>query len=241
MTIQELHYQFKLNMDRVDTLSSTDFNKAEIDWLLNEAQLIFVKRRYSPDERKRLGFEFTQKRTDDLSTLVVKYPEQGPITPSCANGVCEVPLAALFYDYLFLIDAFCDLTENGVCTKSVPLKFVQHDDYRESLRDPFNSPSFEFIPYNFGKSSTQSAKSSIYIYPSSYTVDRVYIEYIKKPSRVSYGNYTYIDGVVYPPATCELPEQTHQEVVDIACQIASYAIENPEYIRLKAEKTFIHE
>lgn len=31
MTIQEAHYQFKLNKDRVDTLSTQDFNVAEID------------------------------------------------------------------------------------------------------------------------------------------------------------------------------------------------------------------
>lgn len=31
MNIQSFHYEFKLKMDRVDTMSSTDFNAAEID------------------------------------------------------------------------------------------------------------------------------------------------------------------------------------------------------------------
>lgn len=46
MDVRSLHYQFKLNKDRIDTLVNQDFNVAEIDWLLNEAQLIFVKQRF---------------------------------------------------------------------------------------------------------------------------------------------------------------------------------------------------
>ena len=46
MDVKSMHYDFKLKMDRVDTLSNPDFNIAEIDWLLNEAQLVFVKNRF---------------------------------------------------------------------------------------------------------------------------------------------------------------------------------------------------
>ena len=94
MTIQESHYQFKLNMDRIDTFSSADFTKSEIDWLLNEASLIFVKRRFSADHNtKRKGFENSQIRIDDLSTLVIKYPLQPALTPALLDtGVYEVDL-----------------------------------------------------------------------------------------------------------------------------------------------------
>lgn len=122
----------------------------------------------------------------------------------------------------------------------MPLKFVQHDDYRESLRDPFNSPSLEFIPFNFGRASSDTG-SSMYIYPGEYTIPAVYIEYIKYPSRISFGNYTYLDGVVYPEATSELSEHTHPEIVDIACQVAALATENPEYIQLRNQKILIQE
>lgn len=245
MTIKEAHYQFKLNMDRVDTLATEDFNRAEIDWLLNEAQLIFIKQRMSDKSNpKRLGFEDTQKRIDDLSTLVIKYPSQPPIlTELLDTGVYEVNLSTTVFPYMYLISAWTQLNLGNNCYKDVTLKFTQHDDYRIGMRDPFNKPSLESIPYNFGRSSTGDAVS-IYVYsgdlPSSY-INSVYIEYIKKPRKVSLGNYTYIDGTIYPPTTFELPEQTHSEIVDIACQIASLSIENPEYIQLKTQKAFIHE
>lgn len=246
MTAQELHYEFKLKMDRVDSLSQQDFNVAEIDWLLNEAQLVFVKRRYSGlSNSKRRGFENTQKRIDDLSTLVVKYPEQPALTATLLDtGVYEVDLDDTEYNYLFLVDAYLDLTVDENCViRGVPLRFIQHDDLRRSLKDPFNGPSLEFIPYNIGRS-TSGTSSSIYIYsgdlPSTY-IDSIYIEYIKHPSRVSFGGYVYIDGNIYPAATSELPEQTHSELVDIACELAALNIENPEYVQLKQLKVTTHE
>lgn len=243
MTIQECHYQFKLGMDRLDTQSSEDFTKAEIDWLLNQARLEFLKSRFSADHNvKRRGFENTQIRIDDLSTLVIKYPIQPPILATFLDaGVYEADLNQLAYPYLHLLSAYTILNLGNDCYKDVPLKFMQHDDYREALRDPFNSPSTEFIPYNFGRSSTGNNVPSLFLYGGSLpasTITNVYVEYLKYPVQVSLGGYTYIDGVVYPPTDLDFPEHTHPEIVDIACQIAALNIENPEYIQLKNQKVF---
>lgn len=242
MTIAESHYQFKLNMDRIDSLSNPDFRPEEIDWLLNEAQRIFVEQRISAlSNPKRKGFEASQKRIDDLSTLVIKHPLQPFVIPTLNEGVYEVELGSLYFNYLHLLSGFVELEIAPNCVKDVRLKFMQHDDYREALKDPFNSPSQEFIPFNFGRSSSSSGGSSIYMYPGSNTINKVYLEYIKRPWQVNLGNYTYIDGTVKPPTSFELPEHTHREIIDIACQIASFNIESPEYIKLKQEKVFLHE
>jgi len=126
------------------------------------------------------------------------------------------------------------------CIQNLQLKFVQHDDYIGALKDPFNSPSQEFLPYNYGRA-TVGNNTSIYIYPGTYSINNVYPEYIKYPTKVSLGNYTYIDGNIYPPTTFDFPEHTHNEIIDIACEIAAMNIENPEYIQLKSRKVFSHE
>lgn len=243
MTIAEAHYQFKLNMDRVDTQSNPGFRTEEIDFLLNEAQDIFIKRRINPlSNPKRMGFEHSQKRIDDLSSIVVKYPLQPYIVPTLDSGVYEVDLFKLLYTYLHLVSGKVELQVDDDCVKDVPLKFTQHDDYLIALRDPFNSPSTEFVPFNYGMSSSnEHTSTSIYMYPGIYTINKVYLEYIKKPRRVFYGNYTYADGVNYPPTTFELPESVHSEIVDIACELASLNVENPEYIRLKQTKGAVNE
>jgi hypothetical protein len=106
MTARELHYQFKLNLDRVDSLANPDLNPAEIDWLINEAQLIFIKQRMGMNNQKRSGFETSQKRIDDLGNLVIKFPLQASLTPvQVSPGVLEVNLKDTLFPYLFLISA----------------------------------------------------------------------------------------------------------------------------------------
>ncbi len=245
-SVSELHYDFRIKMDRVDTLSQQDFNDAEVDWLLNEAQMVFVNRRFSYNSNpKQTGFENSQKRIDDLSTLVVKYPTQPPIlTTMVSPGVYEADLSETVYPYLHLLNAFVDLSISEGCTFSgVPLRFVQHDDLRESLKDPFESSSYDAVLYNLGRSSSGTS-TSIYIYGGNLplsSISSVYVEYLKVPSRISLGTYTYIDGNTYPAATSELPNSVHSELVDIACELAALNIENPEYIQLKTQKTLTHE
>ena len=239
-SVKELHFAFDLGMDRFGTFSKENFNKAEKDWLLNEAQMIFLKRRTSPRNNRNEGFEASQKRIDDLSTLVIKYPLQPGLVPTLDSGVYIIDFSDLLYTYYQLIDAYVDIILSNNCLKTVPLKFIQHDDIRTVLRDPFNNASLESIPYNLGRSLTGTG-SSMFLYPNQFTISKVYPEYIKLPTKVSYGNYVYIDGVTYPEATLELPEHTHSEIVDIACQIAALNIESPEYIQLKSQKVFEHE
>ena len=233
-----MHYDFDLKIDKVDSLSKSDFNVAEKDWLLNEAQLVLVKTRYGVRNNDRLGFEGNQKRIDDLSSLVIKSPLQPALIPtSHSNGVLEVKLSDLIYPYLFLIRTY-GASED--CEDLISLKFVQHDDLNYLLDDPFNSPSKFEIPYNFGRSSS-STGSSLYIYPAGVNLSKVFIDYIKIPRQVNLGNYTYIDGNVLPQTSSELPEHLHNEIVDVAVQIASGIIEHPQYVQLKTQKLFTHE
>lgn len=234
MTINELHYDFKLKQNRVDALTNRDFNSAEIDWLLNEAQLIFIKQRFGTSNKSRKGFETTKKRIEDLSSLVIKYPLQPALTQVSLTDAIEVRLSELEYPHLFIVSAYVNGKVDG-CEMEIPLKFIQHDDYRQALRDPFNSPSSEFIPFNLGVS-TDNNGVSMYIYNGSVTITNVVIEYIKYPTRASLGTYPYIDGVIYPAKTLELPSQTHSEVVDIAVSLAATASQIPEFLQLNNYK-----
>lgn len=240
MDAKSMHYDFKLKMDRVDTLSNPNFNVAEIDWLLNEAQLVFAKQRYGTTNNKRQGFETSQKRIHDLATLHIKFPDQPAITTTLDSGVYEADLSDLDYDCLVLLRADVNVVVTEDCTKKVPLKFVQSDDLAEALKDPFNKSSLDYVIYNIGRSKT-SIGTSLYLYPGNLTLDEVFVEYLKYPSRISYGGYTYIDGAALVQANCELPEQTHSEIVDIAVQLAALNVQNPEFIQLKNLKLSIQE
>lgn len=55
---------------------------------------------------KQKGFEQSQKRIDDLGSLVVKFPNQPGIVPTNPSvGVYELPLINLSFSYLYLVAA----------------------------------------------------------------------------------------------------------------------------------------
>ena len=70
MTLDELHQQLKLELDKTTALELPAFLTEEIDDWLNNAIRKFVKTRYSGVNVKQEAFEQTQKRIDDLRTLV---------------------------------------------------------------------------------------------------------------------------------------------------------------------------
>lgn len=228
MTIQELHFDFKFKKDKVDTLTKQDFNVAEVDWLLNESQDLVVRRKMGINNNFNKGFENSQKRIDDLKTLHVKFPVQPGIVPTLVSGVYEVDLADLEYDYYYLTRAYADVND-GTCVTRALVKIVQNDDLTEILRDPFSKPYMYEIPANFGKSTGDGTKGSIYLYPGVYTIDNVFLEYIKKPQRMSFGDYTYIDGEPSVLTECELPEHLHPELVTQAVELASLIVNDPNH------------
>ena len=59
MTVAEMHIQFKVGLDKTDSLNYPNFEPEEIDLWLNKAQEKFIKSRYSHDV-KRETFEETQ-------------------------------------------------------------------------------------------------------------------------------------------------------------------------------------
>ena len=71
MTIEEMHINLKLSLDKTDTLDSVGFETEELDYWLNRAIRSLVKTKYKGSSSARgEAFEQNQKRTDDLRTLV---------------------------------------------------------------------------------------------------------------------------------------------------------------------------
>jgi len=82
MTSEEMHINFKIGVDKADTLSTPNFEPEEVDIFLNEAQDRIVKTRYSGNNPFRDSLEETQKRTDDLREVI----ENAEITPESLSN-----------------------------------------------------------------------------------------------------------------------------------------------------------
>jgi len=73
-TIQEQHFDFDMKVDKVDSLQKRSFNTAQKDWLLNEAQTVWLKNNYDVTQINRVSFEVTEHRVQDLKNLHIKSP-----------------------------------------------------------------------------------------------------------------------------------------------------------------------
>jgi len=170
MLIDEMHYQFKLVWDRVDSNDRPDFQPWEIDNFLNQAIDTFIKTRYNFDKfvmqgrtGQEIGFETNQFRIDELASLHIKSPELQPeiVPANVVDNVYEFKLNDLgnnidgqYFRYMFATKIIVKVTKNN-CIKYIDAYNWQIDD-KKSL---FNDPNFKWsrAHANFGKSSTTTA------------------------------------------------------------------------------------
>ena len=92
-------------------------------------------------------------------------------------------------------------------------RFTQHDDIYTLLQDPFNKTTFKSPMYT-------SKENYVEIYTDdTFIVDSIRFTYLKNPQEVDAGNN--ID--------CDLPNHTHQEIVDMTVATILEAISDPRY------------
>lgn len=207
MTATEFHIAFKLGLDKIDSENYPNFISSEVDFILNQAQERIVKQRLGLNNIKREGFEETQKRTDDLRTIVVSttiIPNNPTSTNKPGGRYCNLPS-----DYYFAVNEDCDLEVqdcNGKLslTKNVLIKPIRHDNYSKVIYDPFNQPYEGQILRLMTEGKVEL------IADLNHIVKKYYLRYIKKPQSID----------ITIPQSTDLPEHLHQEIVEEAVYIA---------------------
>lgn len=181
---------------------------------LNEALDKFVKTRYSGINYKREGFEQSQKRIDDLRTLVVNENNLQIIKKS--NDMYEVCMP---YDYMFLLGdrvGIQPIEDNECWEKDSDNQYVTH--YSDTIEGTIetidrikeNSLSEYRLRYNKAKPIRVVSGDHIILHTDGkYQVSEYSMQYLKTPTKLSPSADEYID----------LPEHTHIEIVKLALQL----------------------
>lgn len=230
-SIKDMHYDFKLKFNKIDSQQNRNLLVPEIDWFLNEAAKLFVASIAMPRLRRVLGFETSQRNIDDISPIVVN-DDNNWITVT-NNSV------ALPDDYWYHIKSRVNMTK-GKCKDVIGRVHIrQHDDMFEE--SPLYQSSFEWrhvnaLFYDGGMK---------YFTDGSFTINSVCISYIRKmaymhnaegfrPTGYKLPNGELLTGYV----NCELPIPTHSEIVDIAVMLASGSIQTSNYQHLLGKLNF---
>lgn len=107
MTVNEMHIAVNLGVQKLASFQVDNLLPEEIDHELNLSQLRFVKQRFNArSNRQGKGFEQSQKRIDDLKSLIVEHQDftkyYGQVYTSKYSPI-YVDRYTLPLDYLFLI------------------------------------------------------------------------------------------------------------------------------------------
>lgn len=224
MTVEGMHYDFKMKANKVDSQKNRNFLIPEIDWILNEAQEIFIKNIAEPrNPNSYLGFETAQRTIDDIRPIVVSDKE---IT--VVNNIATLPT-----DYMFFLKGRANMVktiDTKECTATGIIFIRQHDDLFE--QSMFDKSSFEWRVVN-----ALFVNEGLKIFTTNFSINKLSISYLRKPAYINNaqnfvdGSYKLPDGVTIKSVNqnCELPAHTHGEIVDIAVLLASGITQNPDY------------
>ncbi len=272
MTVNEMHIKFRILLDRIEADYYKNILPEEIDSFLNDAQERYVKQRVSGNNYLKLTFEETQKRTDDLRTILI------PTTPlAISSSQTGAKPFGIFYDlpsdYMFAWQeeaeiSYLDCNGNTVSDR-LPFMGITYDQYNIMKNDPFaiSSPSNTFEAFGLRLMSGSGIEALTF---NNFTIITYYLTYLKKPAVITYStnttvlsgglipgklyrvitasivhngvtltvgqtfiaqnpNYTGAGAAVLQSINCELAEETHSEIVNMAVNIALETIESKRF------------
>lgn len=221
MTQREFQIEFERRLQLMDPnlVIKEKLTSDTIISFINEAIDKFYKTRYSGINFKAQGFEQTQKRIDDLRTLIKnkKYTE-GSINKSDRNSYSvELP-----EDYVLLLGDTTGIQPSNLneCweTNERGEYIIKYTDTLESTietldRQLGNSLSEHRLKYCQARPLKLIQDNNVILYTDGkYKVSEYQITYLAKPSKIDSSNITNTEYT-------DLPEHTHMEIVKMAIQI----------------------
>ena len=232
MTIEEMHYIFKQKFNKLDSNQNRMLQIPEIDMLLNEAQIKYIKLMAFPRFRIE-KFDVGTRSIDSIRTVVNSNVQlQEDTTKQYTNEQWFV----LPPDYLFFVDARCHLSDDVCQDVEGNIYVYQHD--HEFMLSPFNSPSMIWreVPATFDSNYLRTYNAG------KLTISDVRLDYIRKPVYMHYaagmpnGQYVSLmkdsngnNIVLSGTQDCELPEVAHDDIVDLAVLLASSSLQMPDF------------
>lgn len=230
MKFIELQESFEIELNKLDD-NLTKPTSLITEYFLNAGLDKFWKTRYSENNYKREAFEQTQKRIDDLRTLVTEYTfDSFEIT--AVNS--ELYTVILPDNYVLLLGdtagiAPADGIANECWDKDENGEYVIH--YSDTIEGTIetldrireNSLSEYHLRYTKAKPIKLQSGDIIKLYTDGkYKVTKYTIQYLRKPNKIDIHSKPFDEYT-------DMPEHTQLEIVKLAAQLYIENQANPRY------------
>jgi hypothetical protein len=226
MIVQEAHTQFKVGVDKTDSLNSANFQVEEIDLYLSDAQEQFISQRAWGNNYKRESLEETQKRVADLQTItknanLTTFVNNSDNKP---NGFfVELP-----NDYRYAINEEITVSytdcNNTQKTTRIPVIALTHDRYNKTIVSPFTKPSLNKA-YRLPYGRFNNKEHFELIIPANTTLTTYHLRYLKTPAKIDMAQRLTPPGLG-AAAQIEMADEACREIIRIAVRNALGDIES---------------
>ena len=210
MTEREMLIEFERRVQISDpnTELAGKLSSDAIFTFLNAGKDKFVKTRYSGLNIKGTGFEVTQKRIDDLRSLVTIADFS-----SIVDNTITLPT-----DYMFTLGETAGITSSSPCwPKVLTVPVVKYTDVLEGTIESIdemlqNSLSAHRLRLNRAKPIRLYQGNTIKLYTDgNYTISNYKLTYLRHPNKLGDPTKTNVEYT-------DLPKHTHSEIVNLALQ-----------------------
>lgn len=226
----QLQEAFEIELNKLDdNLTKPTTNITE--YFLNAGLDKFWKTRYSENNFKRESFEQTQKRIDDLRTLVTEYNFENAEITKVNNELYTVILPD---NYLILLGDTAGITpadgvDNPCWSTDENGNYVIH--YSDTIEGTIetidrireNSLSEYHLRYTKARPIKLIANDLIKLYTDGkYKVSKYIIQYLRKPNKIDIHSNPFEEYT-------DMPEHTQLEIIKLAAQLYIENQMNPRY------------
>jgi|TARA_R110002096_G_scaffold98290_1_gene218832 hypothetical protein len=104
MNVTEMHIAVQQGVDKIHSLQADMLLSEEIDIELNKNMSRFINTKYGKNNIYQKGFEESQKRIDDLRTLVTEYEASVTFKEVLSEGQIWVDTFQLPFNYMYLVN-----------------------------------------------------------------------------------------------------------------------------------------
>lgn len=222
MTYIQLQEAFELEISKLDD-NLTKPTTSDIEYWLMAAIDKFIKTRYTGNNPKRESFEQTQKRTDDLRTLVTRKVYQFTTYPE--EYVVKLP-----DNYMFTLGETAVIFSYNECWPVGPSgqPRTKNTDVLEATvenidRQKQNTLSEYRLHGNSARPLRLYEGNEIHLFTDgNYSIRNYILTYMRTPAKISLTNAPFDEYT-------EFPASVHQELVKMAAQLYLENQANPRY------------
>jgi len=219
--VEELIYEFKLNLNKMDRQDNVQVPLEDILVFLNQAQLSWVKSKVGENNIFRDGYEGTRKRIDDLQVL--KVNDASLLLQKTTDVLYKGYKADLktIPDYMMYIMSHVGARKED-CKAGLTVDLIRQNDLSTLYFDANFSPSYEWRT-----TLATIGQDNIIVYTDdTFEIENLYLTYLRYPMPVDSEGYIKIDGLDSSKQDCELPYYAKSDILNLATKFAAQSVDN---------------